>query len=333
MKQITNYNSNPYNFNFLFQNTDNSLSEGTHYYSVIVQDELYHTVTDSSYFTLIYSAPVLDIKSNNYPTLKKNVNMSIQLILGIVDHNAPCELTINYELLNMKNEKSFSISSSEELLNTLSIEIPQNLQENNYTIYIWVSDKFHQSDRKSFDFKFEYNAPTISLSPDNEKTYYSDPSTSVIISGTVSDYDGTGTVTVKLIIEDLDYSSSKIITISDNNPHQFKFEINTRSYSFEEKRYDYKVVAYDEGNKPSSNELSYFQMNFLHPSFNIIEPKDKLIIRKNIDKSFKIKYDLTNHDYPCSMRFYYNINEGNISILDTIEMKDYELNNQIILIL
>lgn len=317
--------TSPIPFSFIYPNSNNDLRDGRNSITIKAEDNEGKTAIKTTEFKFSYNAPDLQLKDVKFSySFTKNLDLNqINIKYDVTDIDGPTVIKILYNIDSRVEKLYESLETASLNLSIfdkpMNINIPQDLTEGNHTVFIWATDGAHNSTKREINFQFKHNAPKISLSSKNKNDFTNNIDTPIIIQGDVYDLDGTGIITITLVLDGYSINSTQI-KINNILKHEFSFQIQNTGNCLSEGRHNYSVIAEDELLK-NSTESSYFILKYSNP---IITTKNvsnsKIKLKKNENISLIISYSVSDIDFPCYIQVKYKINGNNAIVLKSFNL-------------
>ncbi|EAY07962.1 hypothetical protein TVAG_332870 [Trichomonas vaginalis G3] len=232
-----------------------NINEGTHNIIFYVIDESSERSNEVNIeFTYISHKPTLYITTPDNQQLRKNTNTFILIEGQVEDLDGSGTVTIYYNLDNT-NEKqltSLTISSTSKQNFANKIDFPTNFFEGTHNIKLYCIDEQNKkSNEITIKFTFNYNAPTLFITTSDNQVFKKNDGQSFIISGSVQDLDGSGTVTIYYQFDGQNQAVAQTQTISQTTSYPVYKIIEFPSNFPESNSHYINIWATDEANKNS----------------------------------------------------------------------------------
>lgn len=178
---------------------------------------------------------------------------------------------------------------------TISLEVNQSLSEGDHTYYFYLKDNYDkQSQTVKYTYYYKHHTPVISnLRP--VKPSFRNIYDQIQISGSVSDADGRGKITVSLIL------NNRIISevptpISSTSNYGFVFIYNNENNELVHGTNTFTVKATHDSGKSATKEVS-FNFEYNRPELTLKNLQSTYSFTKNKDpKSLSVAYDIKDID-------------------------------------
>lgn len=291
----------------------NDLPENNHTIHIYLLKDGFNSKTYNLSFEYIYNPPIISITTAPKSSYTKNTDENIIVTGTVSDRDGEDQIDIYCQFDNETPTKEISRSVNDIDVTyefDFTVKIPSSFSEGTHIIYIWAVDSNQkQSDHLHYQFDFNYNTPSISITTENNQQIRKGINNQIEIKGNVTDLDGSGTVTINYIIDDNGLERLvERITIYNTSSHEFNKNIDIPSY-LNEGIHKVTIYCYDESLKKSNEENINFIYIFNNPSL-IVNKEPLSTYHNKIDRNITVSGTFTNENNAEHIYFFYVIDNS-----------------------